>query len=56
MSLLFAFLIFGTTIPRLMDVRADGDEARPDRSWKFARVIVFDEPNESAAPMSYPCQ
>lgn len=27
-----------------------------DGSWKFARVIVFDEPNESAAPMSDPCQ
>jgi ketosteroid isomerase-like protein len=29
---------------------------QPDGSWKFARVIVFDEKNESAAPMSNPCQ
>ena len=29
---------------------------QPDGSWKFARVIVFDENNESAAPMSNPCQ
>jgi ketosteroid isomerase-like protein len=29
---------------------------QPDGSWKFARVIVFDEPKESAAPMSDPCQ
>ena len=29
---------------------------QPDSSWKFARVIVFDEPKESAAPMSDPCQ
>src|SRR5437762_11829249 len=29
---------------------------QPDGSWKFARVIVFDEPKESAAPMSHPCQ
>jgi ketosteroid isomerase-like protein len=29
---------------------------QPDGSWKFARVIVFDEKNESAAPMSDPCQ
>jgi ketosteroid isomerase-like protein len=28
---------------------------QPDGSWKFARVIVFDEHNESAAPMSNPC-
>jgi ketosteroid isomerase-like protein len=28
---------------------------QPDGSWKFARVIVFDENNESAAPMSNPC-
>jgi ketosteroid isomerase-like protein len=28
----------------------------PDGSWKFARVIVFEEPNESAAPMSDPCR
>jgi ketosteroid isomerase-like protein len=27
-----------------------------DGSWKFARVIVFDELEESAAPMSDPCQ
>jgi ketosteroid isomerase-like protein len=27
-----------------------------DGSWKFARVIVFDEKNESAAPMSDPCK
>jgi ketosteroid isomerase-like protein len=26
-----------------------------DGSWKFARVIVFDEHHESAAPMSNPC-
>jgi ketosteroid isomerase-like protein len=29
---------------------------QPDGSWKFARVIVFDETKESAAPMSNPCQ
>ena len=29
---------------------------QPDNSWKFARVTVFDEPKESAAPMSDPCQ
>jgi ketosteroid isomerase-like protein len=29
---------------------------QPDGSWKFARVIVFDEAKESAAPMSHPCQ
>lgn len=29
---------------------------QPDGSWRFARVIVFDEKNESAAPMSNPCQ
>src|SRR5438445_10335692 len=29
---------------------------QPDGSWKFARVIVFNEKNESAAPMSNPCQ
>ena len=29
---------------------------QPDGSWKFARVIVFDEKNESAAPMSNPCK
>ena len=28
---------------------------QPDGSWKFARVIVFDEKNETAAPMSNPC-
>jgi formylglycine-generating enzyme required for sulfatase activity len=28
---------------------------QPDGSWKFARVIVFDEKNESVAPMSNPC-
>jgi hypothetical protein len=28
---------------------------QPDGFWKFARVIVFDEHNESAAPMSNPC-
>jgi ketosteroid isomerase-like protein len=27
-----------------------------DGSWKFARVIVFNEEKESAAPMSDPCQ
>jgi ketosteroid isomerase-like protein len=27
-----------------------------DGSWKFARVIVFNEDKESAAPMSNPCQ
>ena len=27
-----------------------------DGSWKFARVIVFNEEKESAAPMSGPCQ
>ena len=29
---------------------------QPDSSWKFARVIVFNEEKESAAPMSHPCQ
>jgi ketosteroid isomerase-like protein len=29
---------------------------QPDGSWKFARVIAFNEPKESAAPMSSPCQ
>jgi ketosteroid isomerase-like protein len=29
---------------------------QPDGSWKFARVIVFNEEKESAAPMSNPCQ
>jgi ketosteroid isomerase-like protein len=29
---------------------------QPDGSWKFARVIGFTEPVESAAPMSNPCQ
>ena len=29
---------------------------QPDGSWKFARVIVFNEDKESAAPMSDPCQ
>jgi len=29
---------------------------QPDGSWKFARVIVFNENKESAAPMSDPCQ
>src|SRR5437588_1367360 len=28
---------------------------QPDGSWKFARVIVFNENKESAAPMSDPC-
>src|SRR5438067_5344247 len=28
---------------------------QPDGSWKFARVIVFDEKNETAAPISNPC-
>jgi ketosteroid isomerase-like protein len=28
---------------------------QPDASWKFARVIVFDENNETAAPISNPC-
>ena len=28
---------------------------QPDASWKFARVIVLEEPKESAAPMSEPC-
>src|SRR5437588_1561108 len=29
---------------------------QPDGSWKFARVIVFNENKESAAPMSDPCK
>jgi ketosteroid isomerase-like protein len=29
---------------------------QPDDSWKFARVIVFDEAKEFAAPISDPCQ
>jgi len=29
---------------------------QPDASWKFARVIVFNEDKESGAPMSDPCQ
>jgi ketosteroid isomerase-like protein len=29
---------------------------QPDGSWKFARVIVFNEEKEPAAPMSNPCQ
>ena len=28
---------------------------QPDGSWKFSRVIVFDEKNETAAPISNPC-
>jgi ketosteroid isomerase-like protein len=29
---------------------------QPDGSWKFARVMVFGEKLESAAPMSQPCE
>jgi len=29
---------------------------QPDGSWKFARVIVFDEKTDSAAPMTNPCE
>jgi ketosteroid isomerase-like protein len=36
-------------VMRVMKRQSDG-------SWKFARVIVFDEKNESAAPMSDPCK
>ena len=28
---------------------------QPDGSWKFSRVIVFDEKNETAAPIANPC-
>jgi len=34
---------------RVMKRQADG-------SWKFARVMGFPETNESAAPLSHPCQ
>ena len=27
----------------------------PDGSWKFSRVMVFAEPDSSAAPMRHPC-
>jgi len=29
---------------------------QPDGSWKFARVMVFEEKNDSAVPMSHPCE
>lgn len=29
---------------------------QPDNSWKFARVMVFGEESESAAPISEPCE
>ena len=29
---------------------------QPDGSWKFTRVMDFEEKNDSAAPMSHPCE